>query len=104
LIFILAAFYCEKILNINNDDLYYRIMLSKCQKQTFQPDLANINHLIAEKKYPDSLKVLENAGYNCFEHFNFEESLKIFLKGDKIIDQPQHFKVGVAKVWLKIII
>lgn len=73
-------------------------MLSKCQKQIFQPDLAKNNHLIAEKKYPNSLKVLENAGYKFFEDFNFEESLKIFLEGHKRIDQPRDFKIGVAKV------
>lgn len=91
---------CQEILDHNSHDEDNRIMLSKCQREMFQFELAEENHLIAKSKYPYSSKVLENEACHLFEHCDFEKSMNIFAQGNKKMDIDHHFKMEVGKVWL----
>ncbi|VVC30867.1 Tetratricopeptide-like helical domain [Cinara cedri] len=89
---------CEKVLAIS-DDIDFRILFSKCQQNTLQPNLAYTNHLIAEDISPNSIHVLENKASVLLDNEEFEESLLTYLNGVKRRTQPPVFKMGVLKTF-----
>lgn len=96
---ILAAKYCQRVLNVSNNDAGTRILLSKCQQNAFQPDLAYENQLIAKNISPDiSISLLENIASILLDKENLEISLITYLKGYKKRKQPQDFIFGIIEV------
>lgn len=84
---------------MDNDDQEIRIMLSKCQQNTFQPFSAHQNHLLALKKSPKHLLVLENEAQMLSDyHDEFELSLVQYLNGARNRTQPPIFTLGTLKV------
>lgn len=95
----LAALYFQRVLDVAKDDYEIRIMLSKCQQNTFQPFLAHQNHLLALKKSLTHLMVMENeARMLCDNHDEFEFSLIQYLNGARKRVQPPTFTLGTLKV------
>lgn len=84
---------------MSNDDVDTRILLSKCQQNTFQPDLAYENQLIAKNKSSNlSISVLENVASILLDKENLEISLITYLKGFKKRKHPQDFIFGIIEV------
>lgn len=82
-----------------DDDSDTRVMLTKCQQNTFRLISANDDLLSAHDESPDRLSAWENRAHVLYDHHDeFEYSLMKYMNGMKRRRQPPTFTLGALKV------
>lgn len=82
-----------------DDDSDTRVMLNKCQQNTFRMSSAKGDLLSAHDESTDRLSAWENRAHLLYDHHDeFEYSFWKYLNGMKRRRQPPTFTIGALKV------